>query len=99
MKQDRMRRLAISLFVAVPIFAILLMQPEAFGAVFSEKPGRTLKNETIEHGIVILVDFPDVTHNVTRDFVQKRFSRQLNGYVKEMSYNKVTLNVDVTQRG
>jgi M6 family metalloprotease-like protein len=98
MKQDRMRRLAISLFVAVPIFAILLIETEAFGAVFSEKPSSTLGKETIERGIVILVEFPDVTHNVTRDFVQKKFSRQLNGYVKEMSYNKVTLDVDVTQR-
>lgn len=86
------------LFVAAPIYAFLLIQTNVFGSVFSAKPNSTLKKETVEHGIVILVDFPDVTHNVTRHFVQNRFSNNLSGYVKEMSYNKVSLDVDVTHK-
>jgi len=54
--------------------------------------------ETIENGIIILVEFPDVQHDVNRDFIQKRFSQHLNNYVKEMSYNTVSLNVDVTKK-
>lgn len=75
---DRIRRFAILLFVAVPFFALLLMQESVFGSAISEKPDSTMKKETIEQGIVILVDFPDVAHSVTRDFVENRFSNSLN---------------------
>lgn len=98
MKLDRMRKFAISFFFAVHIFALLLIQADAFGSAFSEKPNSIQKKETVEHGIVILVDFPDVTHNVKKNFVQNRFSRTLNAYVKEMSYNKISLSVDITQK-
>lgn len=52
----------------------------------------------VEHGLVILVEFPDVKHDVRADSVQERFSRRLNGYVREMSYDRVSLTVDVTRR-
>src|SRR4030043_814428 len=54
--------------------------------------------ETVEKGIIILVEFPDVQHDVNRDFVQKRFSHHLNNYVQQMSYNKVSLLIDVTKK-
>lgn len=54
--------------------------------------------ETIEKGVIILVEFPDVRHDVKRNFVQERFSRGLNYYIKEMSYNKVSLEIDVTRK-
>jgi hypothetical protein len=54
--------------------------------------------ETIEKGIIILAEFPDVQHNISRDFVHKRFSQHLNDYVQEMSYNKVSLKIDVTKK-
>lgn len=54
--------------------------------------------ETIEKGVIILVEFPDVRHEVKRNFVQERFSRGLNHYIKEMSYNKVSLEIDVTKK-
>ena len=54
--------------------------------------------ERVEKGVVLLVGFPDVSHAVDRDFVQMRFRRQLNGYVRETSYNKVSLDVDVTEK-
>ena len=54
--------------------------------------------ETLEKGGILLVEFPDVKHGVNRNFVQERFSRGLNYYVKEMSYNKVSLEIDVTKK-
>ena len=54
--------------------------------------------ETVEKGLIILVEFPDVRHDVKRNFVQERFSRGLNYYIKEMSYNKVSLEIDVTKK-
>jgi len=54
--------------------------------------------ETVEKGLIILVEFPDVRHDVKRNFVQERFSRGLNYYIKEMSYNKVSLEIDVTRK-
>jgi hypothetical protein len=54
--------------------------------------------ETVEKGLIILVEFPDVRHDVKRNFVQERFSRGLNYYIKEMSYNEVSLEIDVTRK-
>ena len=54
--------------------------------------------ETLGKGGILLVEFPDVKHDVNRNFVQERFSRGLNYYVKEMSYNKVSLEIDVTKK-
>lgn len=50
----------------------------------------------VEKGLVILVDFPDVRPSMTRPQVMMRFSRQLDAYVREMSYGKTSLAVDVT---
>lgn len=54
--------------------------------------------QTVEKGLIILVEFPDVRHEVTREFVRERFSVRLNQYVKEMSYNKASLEFDVTEK-
>lgn len=59
----------------------------------------TARGEAIEKGVITLVEFPDVKHDVKRNFVQERFSRGLNHYIKEMSYNKVYLEIDVTKNG
>jgi M6 family metalloprotease-like protein len=56
-----------------------------------------LAAETVHKGIVVLVQFPDVRHQIDRSMVQARFSRHLNAYVREMSYNQVSLQVDVTR--
>ena len=53
---------------------------------------------TVQKGLVILVEFPDVTHGVTRAMAQTRFSRQLTNYAREVSYGKLALQFDVTQR-
>jgi len=78
--------------------ALLAAQSLAPGQDSSDSASGGGRPERVEKGIVLLVGFPDVSHNIDRDFVQMRFSRQLSGYVKEMSYNKVSLDVDVTER-
>ncbi|HBE93882.1 MAG TPA: hypothetical protein DDW80_00250 [Desulfovibrio sp.] len=50
----------------------------------------------MKRGLVVLVQFPDVSHDLRRDFVQQRFSGFLNTYVQEMSFGAVSLDVEVT---
>jgi len=52
----------------------------------------------VEKGLVILVDFPDVKPSMAREQVMRRFSKQLDAYVREMSYGNVWLAVDVTRK-
>jgi len=53
-------------------------------------------NPSVVRGLVILVEFPDVQHHVTREHVTLRFKGHLNRYVREMSGGAVSLDVDVT---
>ncbi len=85
MKENRIKLIPFPIFVVMALFAFWVTQSAAFG-------------ETVEKGIIILVEFPDVKHDVDRHRVQVRFSQQLNNYVREMSYNKVSLEIDVTKK-
>lgn len=98
MKQNRIRLISFSVFILIATFAFSLIQTTVFGNDFSEKAKNSLERETVQRGIIILVEFPDVKHDVDRNFVQVRFSRHLGSYVKEMSYNNVSLGVDVTKK-
>jgi len=97
-KQNRIRLISFPSFVLMAVFAFLLIRTTVFGNDFSGKAKNSLERETVQKGIIILVEFPDVKHDVDRGFVQNRFSKHLGSYVKEMSYNKVSLGVDVTKR-
>jgi immune inhibitor A len=85
MNNNKMNLISFLVFIVMSFVVFSMTQTIAFG-------------ETVEKGIIILVEFPDVTHDVSRDFVQKRFSQHLNNYVNEMSYNKVSLKIDVTNK-
>jgi M6 family metalloprotease-like protein len=85
MNQNKIIRIWLTILVFVVISTIFQMQPVAVG-------------ETVKKGIVLLVQFPDVPNNVEREQVQMRFSRQLNNYVQEMSYQKVSLEIEVTNK-
>jgi len=85
MNNNKMNLVTLIIVIVTSLFIFVMTEPMAFG-------------EIVEKGIVILVEFPDVSHDVNRDFVQKRFSQHLNDYVKEMSYNKVSLKIDVTKK-
>lgn len=52
----------------------------------------------VEKGIILLVEFPDVKHDVTKNFVTERFFDRLNRYIQEMSYGKVSIGGQVTEK-
>jgi len=72
------------------ILAAILLASTTSGA---ESPAKT-----VEKGIVILVAFPGLQRNVDRAHVVTRFTRDLDAYVTQMSYNRVSLSVDVTKQ-
>lgn len=98
MKQNRIKLISLPIFVLVSLLAFLAVQAIAFGREFSKTSTNTRHADTVAKGIIILVQFPDVKHDVNKNLVQVRFSQHLNSYVKEMSYNKVSLEIDLTRR-
>ncbi len=61
-------------------------------------PGSAQAQGAPQKGIVVLTEFPDVDHSVLRSAVETRFSRHLDNYVREMSYHRVSLQIDVTEK-
>jgi M6 family metalloprotease-like protein len=53
---------------------------------------------TIQRGLVILVEFPDVRHDINPRYAQKRFFQEMNEYVQEMSYGRVCIDGDITAK-
>ena len=98
--QHLTKKQKVILFYTVIIFSISASLMDSL--VLAEQTTRTTQtNEqtcTVKQGLIILVEFPDVKHTVGRKFVQERFFRQLNSYVHEMSYNKVCIGGDVTEK-
>ena len=97
-KQSSINPILFPIVVLMVLFCLSLMQALAFGKDFPKRTKHRRHGETIERGAIILVEFPDVKHDVDRNYVQKRFSHQLDTYVKQMSYNKVSLEIDLTKR-
>jgi immune inhibitor A len=52
----------------------------------------------VKQTLVILVQFPDVKHTVDRGEIVKKFFRDLDGYVREMSYGKACVAGRVTEK-
>ncbi|HWR03676.1 MAG TPA: hypothetical protein VN419_06625 [Humidesulfovibrio sp.] len=77
---------------ALPARAAALLLALALWAVWAA-PAQA--QATVKRGLVILLQFPDVRHEVSREFVQQRFGEQLTRYVREMSCGRVELAVDV----
>jgi hypothetical protein len=98
MRQNRIKLDLLPILVMVAFLIFLLIQALAFGRDFSEVSKNRQFREAVGRGIIILAEFPDVRHDLDRNLVQMRFSKQLNSYVKEMSYNKVFLRIDLTKR-
>lgn len=59
-----------------------------------EKP----HGSVVKRGLVVLLAFPDLPHDGDTAKVQQRFSEHLDRYVREMSYGKVSLSIDVTNK-
>ena len=71
--------------------------PEATKKRFRTTPVAT-PTGAVEKGMILLVEFPDVKHDVTKNFVTERFFDRLNRYVQEMSYGKVSIGGQVTEK-
>jgi immune inhibitor A len=71
--------------------------PEATKRRFRTTPVAT-PSGAVEKGMILLIEFPDVKHDVTRKFVTERFFDRLNRYVQEMSYGRVWIGGQVTEK-
>ena len=98
MEQDSRRPRLYHVWILPALLLVLLNQALVRAGDSSNAAGGTFVRETVERGIVILTAFPNVTHAADRRLVQMRFSRQLNSYVREMSYGKTSLSIDVTSQ-
>jgi len=101
MQRDSMRRLIkkqkVILCTISSIFALLMIS-YIFAESASEIGKRGEDGCTVKQGLIIIVEFPDVKHSVDKRYPQKRFFRELNSYVQEMSYNKVCIGGDITEK-
>jgi M6 family metalloprotease-like protein len=52
---------------------------------------------TEKRALVILVEFPDIRHTVSGNFIREKYFGQLNPYIRQMSYGTVCLGGDVTK--
>lgn len=82
----RKRVLSRVIFVAL----IWLMFPATIGQ--SQEQYRNVCEK--RKGLVILVEFPDIAPPVNETFVRERFEK-LNFYIREMSYGKVCMEVNI----
>lgn len=77
---------------------ICLMISFVFAGNFPEASKKRGQSGSVEQGLIILVEFPDVKHDVAREFVTERFFQKLNWYVQEMSYGQVSIGGNVTKK-
>jgi len=81
-----------STFVSIIFITLIwLMYPAVI--VQSQEKSRNVCEK--RKGLVILVEFPDIAPPVNETFVRERFEK-LNFYIREMSYGKVCMEVDIT---
>jgi hypothetical protein len=81
-----------STFVSIIFITLIwLMYPAVI--VQSQEQSRNVCEK--RKGLVILVEFPDIAPPVNETFVRERFEK-LNFYIREMSYGKVCMEVDIT---
>ena len=90
---------SIFLWVLVSVFALALLP---VCAATGEKAPATARGDEraspIKQGLILLVEFPDVPqHRVGGRYAEKRFFQELNEYVREMSYEKISIAGDVTK--
>ncbi|OGR41412.1 MAG: hypothetical protein A2X35_10410 [Elusimicrobia bacterium GWA2_61_42] len=79
-------------------FAVALLAAAGLAAVAARGPAASPDACEKKETLVILVQFPDVKHEVIRDLVQAKFFRDLDAYVREMSYGKACVSGRVTEK-
>ena len=79
----------------------LLIWMTGCAAIQEKGPGPQPSGErgcAVQRGLIILAEFPDIRHNIHPRYPQKRFFQEMDDYVREMSYGKVCIGGDVTQK-
>ena len=90
-------------FLLCSIVLISLFAVQPFTSVHGQPRqemmrGRGQTCPIVQQGLIILVEFPDVPHTIDKRYAQKRFFKELNEYVQEMSCGKVCIQGDVTDK-
>ena len=81
---------------ALPLCLALLLAMAASLADPQRAHAQAPAAPRVVRGLVVLVEFPDVRHQLTREQAALRFNGHLNRYVREMSGDAVSLEVDVS---
>jgi len=85
----------VSIVVAAAcLFVLLVHSPETSAGPADMRGGRTDCIQTL----VILVEFPDVKHKVPRAYAGKRFFKELDDYIREMSYGRQCISGSITEK-
>lgn len=102
---EKMGRRPISFLFFVVFISLWLMVSSSSARDFPEATKKRFRTTpvasptgAVEKGMILLVEFPEVKHDVTRNFVTERFFDRLNRYVQEMSYGKVSIGGQVTEK-
>lgn len=83
----------------VVLLILLAMLPVAYAQYEKQPCVGCVAAEAIgaQKTIVVLVEFQDVKHSVTREVIHSRIFNEMNAYFREMSYGKTWLEGDTTQ--
>ena len=96
-----MKRNLFFFYFLVALIVVLSMASQGFARDFSGVAKKRMPMSTtgkVEPGLIILVEFPDVIHDIKRNFVEERFWSRLNMYIQEMSYGKASIEGHVTDK-
>jgi M6 family metalloprotease-like protein len=80
------------------VIILLLLFTASATAQYRDRSRGTAGQCRVERGLIILTQFPDIEPPVKKEYARKRFFRELNEYVQEMSYGKVCIKGDVTEK-
>jgi hypothetical protein len=69
-----------------------------FSVTFAGQADKQRSRTDCIQALVILVEFPDVKHKVPRAYAGKRFFKELDDYVSEMSYGRQCFSGTITEK-
>ncbi len=85
------------------VLVVFIFTVQPFSSVLAQSVAEQVRGKRqpcpiVKQGLIILVEFPDVQNTIDKRYAQKRFFKELNEYVQEMSYGKVCIQGDVTDQ-
>ena len=97
MRKRTLIMLILGLILALSV-SVTLVVSSGLARDYPKAMRKAAQTGSVEQGLVILTEFPDVKHDVKRSFVEERFWGRLNSYVQEMSYDQVSLGGEITEK-